>query len=201
MKNNILLLFTTCIILHTYAMEEVPEIIIDPTQHVCAQVTIPQGDHPTPVAFCTICYEAQAENATIHLPCGHQFCKKCISHWHFERNARTTCPLCRAPISPITLAACAVFNDAGRASFAPPDQSRLSFTQRTLASDNYCAIVCCCCLNQEGRARPIVCMSEFYRQHLCTNTTPEQAYDDCSACVCATGCIAAIGTGIWGFIG
>ena len=41
---------------------------------------------------CSVCYETKAAKTKALLPCGHEFCKRCIDKWRKQNNS---CPLCR----------------------------------------------------------------------------------------------------------
>lgn len=51
----------------------------------------PREPSDTSEASCTICFSAMNDPATL-LPCGHSFCRACITNWV---RRKISCPLCR----------------------------------------------------------------------------------------------------------
>lgn len=46
---------------------------------------------------CAICFTKHKMTMTCVIPCGHQFGKKCLTHWN-----NNTCPLCRTSFVSVT---------------------------------------------------------------------------------------------------
>ncbi len=45
-------------------------------------------------AFCAICYDSVADEASIAIPCNHTYCTDCIDHWLSLGRSDPSCPLC-----------------------------------------------------------------------------------------------------------